>query len=83
MISTPLLISCGPLSPDPLAGVLPTSQDEKSSPARGREGDRKAGRERKRERGERGRERKRERLYVHTSSFKDPSSVPSTHIRCS
>jgi len=53
MISTPLLISCGPLSPDPLAGVLPTSQDEKSSPARGREGDRKAGRERKRERGER------------------------------
>lgn len=49
MISTPLLISCGPLSPDPSAGVLPTSQDRKSSPARGREGDRKMGRERGRE----------------------------------
>lgn len=51
-ISTPLLISCGPLSPDPLARVLSTSQDGKSNPTRGKEGDRKTGRERKRERGE-------------------------------
>lgn len=54
MISTPLLIFCGPLSPDPLAGVLPTSQNGKSSSARGREGGRKTGRERMR--GERKRE---------------------------
>lgn len=55
VISTPLLISCGPLSPDPLAGLLLTSQDgEKVAQLgggreTGRQGERERGRERREE----------------------------------
>lgn len=42
-VSTPLLISCGPLSPDPLVGVLPTSQEGKNSLTGGRDWKRKGG----------------------------------------